>query len=394
MSRRLLARVRSRALAACLTAGLLVPGLLALNASAAADPNQIPPPPALTARAYLMVDHNSGRVLASLNENEKLDPASITKLMTAYAVFRSVRDKRIGIEDPVLIGEAAWRTGGSRSFVDLGARVPLSVLLQGMIIQSGNDASVALAEHVSGSEAAFAELMNQYAKELGMTGTHYRNATGLPDPDHYTTATDILKVANAIIREFPEYYRWYSQKDFTWNGITQSNRNGLLWRDSTVDGVKTGFTDTAGYCLVSSALRDGMRLVSVVLGTASPRAREQESQTLLNYGYRFYETQLLLPAGKALSDVRLWKGEKELAGVGVQRNVWVTVPRGTAAQLKPTFTLPAQVMAPLDPAVELGKVRVTLADLTIAEAGLYPVEAVPTGSLWQQARDTVLLWFE
>ncbi len=381
-----------KSLSWCVTAWLAV-GLLA-TAAGAADPNQIPAPPALTARAYLLVDHNSGRTLAGLNENQKLDPASITKLMTAYAVFRSVRDKRIGIEDPVVISETAWRTGGSRSFVDLGDRVPLSVLLQGMIIQSGNDASVALAEHVSGSESAFADLMNQYAKELGMRDTSYRNATGLPDPEHYTTASDILKVANAIIGEFPEYYRWYSQKEFSWNGITQSNRNGLLWRDSTVDGMKTGFTDTAGYCLVSSALRDGMRLVAVVLGTDSPSGRERESQTLLNYGYRFYETRLLLPAGKALSETRVWKGEEQLAGIGVKRDVWVTVPRGTASLLKPTFTLPAQVLAPLDPSVELGKVRVSLADRTVAEAGLYPVKAVATGSLWQQARDSVLLWFE
>lgn len=374
-------------------AGLLTMALWA-NAASAADPNQIPAPPALAAQAYLLVDHNSGRSLASLNENQRLDPASITKLMTAYAVFRSIKDKRIGLEDTVVISETAWRTGGSRSFVDLGDRVPVSVLLQGMIIQSGNDASVALAEHVSGSESAFADLMNQYAKELGMRDTQYRNATGLPDPEHYTTASDILKVANAIIREFPTYYRWYSQKEFTWNGITQSNRNGLLWRDSTVDGMKTGFTDTAGYCLVSSALRDGMRLVAVVLGTDSPRGRELESQTLLNYGYRFYETKLLLPAGKALREARVWKGEQQLAGIGVNRDIWVTVPRGTADQLKPTFTLPVQLVAPLDPSIELGKVRVSLADRTIAEASLYPVKPVATGSLWQRARDSVLLWFE
>jgi len=374
-------------------AGLLAMALMA-NAASAADPNQVPAPPTLAAKAYLLQDHNSGRTLAALNENQKLDPASITKLMTAYAVFRSIRDQRIGLEDPVVISETAWRTGGSRSFVDLGDRVPLSVLLQGMIIQSGNDASVALAEHVSGSESAFADLMNQYAKELGMRDTQYRNATGLPDPEHYTTASDILKVANAIISEFPQYYRWYSQKEFLWNGITQSNRNGLLWRDSTVDGMKTGFTDTAGYCLVSSALRDGMRVVAVVLGTDSPRARERESQTLLNYGYRFYETKLLLAAGKPLSEVRVWKGQQPLAGVGVNRDIWVTIPRGTGDQIKPTFTLPAQVLAPLDPAVALGKVRVTLANETIAEAGLYPVAPLATGSLWQQGRDTVLLWFE
>ncbi|MEO7385935.1 MAG: D-alanyl-D-alanine carboxypeptidase family protein [Gammaproteobacteria bacterium] len=379
-----------------LTTGLAAT-LLALLAAApvqAADPNQVPPPPAIAARAYLLVDHNSGRTLASLNENQRLDPASITKLMTAYAVFRSIKEKRIGLEDPVVVSESAWRTGGSRSFVNLGDRVPVSALIQGMIIQSGNDASVALAEHVSGSESAFADLMNQYAKELGMTGTSYRNATGLPDPEHYTTATDIIKLANAIVREFPDYYRWYSQKEFTWNGITQSNRNGLLWRDSTVDGMKTGFTDTAGYCLVSSALRDGMRLVSVVLGTASATARERESQTLLNYGYRFYETRKVLPAGTALTEARVWKGETELVDVGVRRELWITVPRGTADQLKPTYTLPAQLMAPLDPSTELGKVRVTLGDRTLAEVGLFPLKPVATGSLWQQGRDWVLLWFE
>ena len=379
-------------LSQCL-AGFLSVAMLAHTASAA-DPNQIPAPPEVSAKAYLLVDHNSGRTLASLNENQKLDPASITKLMTAYAVFRSIKDKRIGLEDPVVISETAWRTGGSRSFVDVGDRVPLSVLLQGMIIQSGNDASVALAEHVSGSESAFADLMNQYAKELGMRDTHYRNATGLPDPEHYTTASDILKVANAIITEFPQYYRWYSQKEFTWNGITQSNRNGLLWRDATVDGMKTGHTDTAGYCLVSSALRDGMRLVAVVLGTNSPSSRERDSATLLNYGYRFYETKKLFAAGKSLSEVRVWKGDQQLAGLGANRDIWVTVPRGTADQLKTAFTLPTRLIAPLDSKIELGKVRVTLADQTVAEAGLYPIAPVAAGSLWQQARDTVLLWFE
>jgi len=363
-------------------------------AAEAADPNAVPPPPAIAARAYLLVDHNSGRTLAALNETERLDPASITKLMTAYAIFRSIRDKRIGLEDPVLISEAAWRTGGSRSFVDLGDRVPLSVLLQGMIIQSGNDASVALAEHVSGTEPAFADLMNQYARELGMRDTSYRNSTGLPDPEHYTTAADILKLANAIIREFPEYYRWYSQKEFTWNGITQSNRNGLLWRDSTVDGMKTGFTEAASYCLVSSAARDGMRLVAVVLGTDSPTARERESQALLNYGYRFFETKKILTAGQRLAEARVWKAETELVDVGVRRDVWVTVPRGKAGRLEPAVTLPDQLMAPLDPGKELGKVRVALGGATVAEVPLYPLKPVATGSLWQQGRDTVLLWFE
>ncbi len=374
-------------------AGLLASAVLAGTAGAA-DPNQVPAPPELGARAYILVDHHSGRVLASRNEDERLDAASITKLMTAYVVFRSIRDRRVGLDDAVLISETAWRTGGSRSFLDVGTRIPLSVLLEGMIIQSGNDASVALAEHVAGSESAFADLMNQYARELGMTNTSYRNATGLSEPDHYTSASDIVKVGSAIIREFPDYYRWYSQKELVWNGIKQSNRNGLLWRDSTVDGMKTGFTDAAGYCLVSSALRDGMRLMAVVLGTKSFNDRERESQTLLNYGFRFYETRRVLTAGEALSEVRVWKGEREMAGVGVQQDVWATVPRGFADQLQTTLSVPPLIMAPLDPARELGKAQVTLAGQTVAEAGLFPVTAVADGSLWQQARDTVLLWFE
>jgi len=367
--------------------------LLAAGALAAA-PLQIPPPPAVGAKAYIVADHASGKVIASLNENERLDPASITKLMTAYAVFRAIRDQRIGLEDPVTISETAWRTGGSRSFIDLGSQVPVSVLLQGMIVQSGNDASVALAEHVAGSESAFADLMNQYAKELGMTGTSYRNATGLPDPEHYTTAADILKVANAIISEFPEFYKWYSQKEFSWNGITQSNRNGLLWRDSTVDGMKTGFTETAGYCLVSSALRDKMRLVSVVLGTDSPSARERDSQTLLNYGFRFYQSAQVLTAGKPLAEVRVWKAGVDLVNLGARQDVWVTIPRGAVDSLKTVPSVPPQLIAPLEPGREVGKVQVRLEDQVVAEAPLYPLAAVPDGSLWQQARDTVLLWFE
>jgi D-alanyl-D-alanine carboxypeptidase (penicillin-binding protein 5/6) len=374
--------------AVCCLLALLTTGTLA------AAPPQVPAPPAVGAKAYIVADHRSGKVIASLRENERLDPASITKLMTAYVVFRAIRDQRIGLDDPVTISETAWRTGGSRSFIDLGSQVPVSVLLQGMIIQSGNDASVALAEHVAGSESAFADLMNQYAKELGMTGSSYRNATGLPDPEHYTTAADILKVANAIISEFPEFYKWYSQKEYSWNGITQSNRNGLLWRDSTVDGMKTGFTETAGYCLVASALRDNMRLVSVVLGTESPSAREKDSQTLLNYGFRFYQTTPVLTAGKPLVEARVWKAGVDLASLGARDDVWVTIPRGAVDQLKTVPSVPPRLIAPLEPGQAVGQVEVRLEDQVVAKAPLYPLAAVAEGSLWQQARDTVLLWLE
>jgi D-alanyl-D-alanine carboxypeptidase (penicillin-binding protein 5/6) len=382
-----------RTLSRVLASLLWLTGLTTTMAQGA-DNLQIPAPPALSAKAYILVDHTSGQKLAGLKENERLDPASITKLMTAYAVFRNVKNKRIGLEDPVTISETAWRTGGSRSFIDLGSQVPVSVLLQGMIIQSGNDASVALAEHVAGSESAFADLMNQYAKELGMKDTSYRNATGLSDPEHYTTAADIIKVANAIISEFPEHYHWYSQKEYSWNGITQSNRNGLLWRDSTVDGMKTGHTDTAGYCLVSSALRDGMRLVAVVLGTDSPAARERDSHTLLNYGYRFWETKRILVAGQSLNESRVWKGESELVDIGVNQDVWATLPRGSAGQISSKLSLPTQLIAPLDLAKALGTVNLSLDSKPIAEAKLYPLKPVPAGSLWQQGRDTVLLWLE
>ena len=382
-----------RTLSRVLVSLLWLTGLTATVAQSA-DSLQIPAPPAISAKAYMLMDQSSGQTLVSLNENQRLDPASITKLMTAYVVFRSIKSKRIGLEDPVTISETAWRTGGSRSFIDLGSQVPVSVLLQGVIVQSGNDASVALAEHVAGSESAFADLMNQYAKELGMKDTSYRNATGLPDPEHYTTAADILRIASAIIREFPEYYHWYSQKEFSWNGITQSNRNGLLWRDSTVDGMKTGHTDSAGYCLVSSAMRDGMRLVAVVLGTDSPTARERDSQTLLNYGYRFWETKRILTAGQSLKELRVWKGESELVNIGVNQDVWATLPRGSGAQISSKLSLPTQLIAPLDTKTALGKVLLSVGDKQIAEASLYPLKPVPTGSLWQQGRDTVLLWME
>jgi D-alanyl-D-alanine carboxypeptidase (penicillin-binding protein 5/6) len=355
---------------------------------------EVPPAPPIAAKAFILVDHQSGKVLAQQAENERLDPASITKLMTAYAIFRSIKDGRIGLEDPVTISETAWRTGGSRSFIDVGAQVPLSVLLQGMIIQSGNDASVALAEHVSGSEAAFAVLMNQYARELGLRNTSYRNGTGLSEPEHYTSAADIALLANAIIREFPEYYRWYSQKEFTWNGITQPNRNGLLFRDPSVDGMKTGFTENAGYCLVSSAMRDQMRLVSVVLGTESAVARERESQALLNYGFRFYETRLLVPAGKAISEARVWKGETETADIGINRDLWLTLPRGAADRLQQRFELPSPLLAPLDPAIALGTLKVSLAEQVVAESPLYALSPVPAGSFVQQAWDSMMLWFE
>ena len=257
----------------------------------------IPKAPDVNARAYILVDHFSGRVLAEDKADEREEPASLTKLMTSYAVFKALRENRLKLTDPVTISEHAWRSEGSRTFVQVGTTIPAEILIKGMIVQSGNDATIALAEKIGGTESAFAELMNEYAKRLGMKATHFVNADGLPDPNHYTTARDMAILANALITEFPEYYPWYSIHEFTWNNIKQQNRNGLLYRDPTVDGMKTGHTDSAGFCLVTSAKRNDMRLVSVVMGSSSIKAREDASSALLNYGYTFYETGQVMKAG-------------------------------------------------------------------------------------------------
>lgn len=368
---------------------ILITPPLALQAQVAA-----PSPPAINAKGYLLIDFNSGHVLASKNPNERLDPASITKLMTAYAVFRAIKSGQLSLEDEVLVSEKAWRTPGSRMFIEVGNRVPVELLLPGMIIQSGNDASVALAEHVAGTEASFAEIMNQLAAELGMVNTHYQNSTGLPAEDHYTSAADIARLASALISEFPDYYRWYSQKQFTYNGITQGNRNALLWRDETVDGMKTGYTESAGYCLVSSAERDDMRLIAVVLGTKSPAARANESQALLNFGFRFFETPLLWAKDEVIENVRVWKGTEEATSLVVTEPVYATIPRGALDTLETTTTIPGQIIAPVVATQSIGTVAASIGGETVATASLYSSKSIDEGSLAQIAWDEVLLWFE
>jgi D-alanyl-D-alanine carboxypeptidase (penicillin-binding protein 5/6) len=355
---------------------------------------QVPTPPELNARGYILVDHFSGQVLASKNENERLDPASITKLMTAYAAFRALREGGITLQDEVLVSEKAWRTAGSRMFIEVNTRVTVDDLLHGMIIQSGNDASVALAEFLAGTEETFAQLMNQYALELGMVNTQYQNSTGLPAKDHFTSAADIARLGNAIISEFPEYYPLYSQREFTYNSITQKNRNALLWRDPSVDGMKTGMTDAAGYCLVSSAARDDMRLVAVVLGTKSPTARANDSQALLNYGFRFFETRLLYSAGGSVAEARVWKGDAESIRIGLKNDLYVTIPRGSYEQIETKMDLPDQLIAPVDAEDQLGVVRVNLAEEMLAERNLLALNTIYEGSIWERARDSVLMWFE
>jgi D-alanyl-D-alanine carboxypeptidase (penicillin-binding protein 5/6) len=353
-----------------------------------------PSPPKLAAKGYLLIDFKSGRALGSMNQDERLDPASITKLMTAYAVFRAIKSGQINLDDEVQVSEKAWRTPGSRMFIEVGTRVSVELLLPGMIIQSGNDASVALAEHVAGTEATFAEVMNQLAAELGMTNTHYVNSTGLPAENHYTSATDISILATALIREFPDYYRWYSQKQFSYNGISQGNRNALLWRDESVDGMKTGYTESAGYCLVSSAERDGMRLIAVVLGTDSPAARASESQALLNYGFRFYETQLLWEQGEIIGSARIWKGAEENIELLIKDSVYVTIAKGTGDQLETNVEIPDKLMAPVLQTTPVARATASIGGETVATTDLYSSIAVPEGSLMQTSWDEVLLWFE
>jgi D-alanyl-D-alanine carboxypeptidase (penicillin-binding protein 5/6) len=354
----------------------------------------VPAPPKVAASGYLLMDFNSGRLLAEENAVQRLEPASLTKIMTTYVVLREIKNGNLRLDDQVLISEKAWRTAGSRMFIEVGKKITVEELLKGMIIQSGNDASVALAEHIGGSEEVFAEMMNSQARRLGMTNTHFVNSTGLPHEDHYTTAEDIARVSRATIVEFPDHYPWYAVKEYTFNNIKQYNRNKLLWRDESVDGVKTGHTESAGYCLVASAKRGDMRLISVVMGTSSENARAKESQSLLNYGFRFFETHRLYGADEALNKVRVWKGEKEELAVGVTEDLFVTIPRRQYKNLKAEMTVNSKVNAPVTKGQQLGVVKVTLEGEPVTEVPLVALHDVAEGGLWQRATDSVLLWFE
>ena len=362
-------------------------------ATAPAPATPLPPPPEIKARSFILMDATSGRVLAGLDPDSRQEPASLTKLMTAYGVFRALHEGRIKLTDMVTISEHAWRQEGSRMFIEVGKQVSVDNLIQGMIVQSGNDATVALAEHVAGTEPTFVQMMNAYAKQLGMAGSHFMNAAGMPDPNHYMTARDAATLARAVINQFPGYYKWYSQKEFTWNGITQQNRNGLLWRDPTVDGVKTGHTETAGYCLVASSKRDGMRLVSVVLGTDSMKAREDASAALLGYGYNFYETKRVYAAGQPLTTARVWKGAQSEAGLALHSDLYVTGQRGHIGSVRAEFELPAHLVAPLTTSAAVGKVKVVVDGQPVATYDLYPAQDVAAGGIFRRALDTMRLWF-
>ncbi|MBT8132592.1 MAG: D-alanyl-D-alanine carboxypeptidase [Gammaproteobacteria bacterium] len=354
----------------------------------------VPAPPPVPGSSYILVDFNSGHEIAGKNTDDRLEPASITKLMTAYISFSAIANGNLALDEQVTVSNKAYRAVGSRMFIEERKRVSVEDLLQGMIIQSGNDASIALAEHIAGSEETFAQLMNQYAERLGLSGTHYQNATGLPGDEHYSTPRDIAILALALIRDFPEYYRWYSVKEFTYNGITQHNRNTLLWRDDSVDGIKTGYTESAGYCLAASAERNGTRLVSVVMGTATEKARADATQALLNYGFRFYETHSLYEEKTAITSTKVWKGASQEVQLGVHEKIFVTIPRGHYDSLSAEMDLSTLILAPLTQDSEVGTIRISLGDEVIRTAPLYPLEAVATGGFFRRAVDEVMLWFE
>jgi D-alanyl-D-alanine carboxypeptidase (penicillin-binding protein 5/6) len=361
-------------------------------AAAAAATVHIPTAPQVDARSYLVVDYRTDKTLAAKDPEARMEPASLTKLMTAYIVFGELAAGKLKLDQPVTVSEHAWRSEGSRTFIELGKPVSVQDLILGMIVQSGNDATIALAERVAGTEETFAQLMNSQATRLGMTGTHFENSSGLPSPQHYTTARDMALLAIAMIRDYPQYYKYYSIREFEHNGIKQQNRNGLLEKDPTVDGLKTGHTDSAGFCLVTSALRDGMRLVSVVLGSTSMKARENASAALLNYGFTFYDTRLIVKAGTALASARVWKADRSPLELGLNDDLYLTLPRGEA-DVKTAVDVQPRLIAPLSRDANLGSLRVLSGSQVLATAALHPLRAVASGGWWRRLIDTIHLWF-
>lgn len=377
----------SRTTLLSLLAGLL---LAASGLSPAQSP--VPAAPSVGATSYVLVDYHSDTLVAELDADARVEPASITKLMTSYVVFSEIAEGNMSLSDEVLISEKAWRTEGSRMFIEVGTRVTVEELLKGVIIQSGNDASVALAEFVGGTEDVFADMMNEAARKLGMTNTHYVNATGLPHPEQYTTARDVARLSDALISQFPDFYNWYSEREYTYNGIRQHNRNRLLWRDPSVDGLKTGHTESAGYCLVTSALRDGMRLISVVMGTDSEEARATASQALLNYGFRFFETYQLYEAGDELSVEPVWKGAADDVSLGVDSDLFVTIPRGRYDALEARLEVNGTLTAPLASGEEVGRLVISLDDEDLADRPLVALDAVEQAGFFGRSIDGFRLW--
>ena len=372
---------------------ILVLSLTIFAGQASAQSVLIPSPPQIAGSSWVLMDPLSGRVIMEHNSDERLPPASLTKMMTAYIVERELDEGRIAMTDMVPISVKAWRTEGSRTFVREGTTVPVETLLKGVIVQSGNDASVALAEYIAGSESAFVDIMNQQAKALGMENTRFQNATGLPAENHYSTAKDMAILAQAIIEDYPENYPLYAEKHFTYNNIRQPNRNTLLWRDDSVDGLKTGHTEEAGYCLVASAKRDQTRLIATVMGTSSADARAQEVQKMLNYGFRYYETERLFRGGQELVESQVWGGEQDQVSVGMPEDVFVTIPRGSREQLESVVDLDSVIKAPIKVGDELGRVKVTLDGETLVDEPVLALTDVQEGGLFKRLWDAIKLFF-
>ena len=356
-----------------------------------------PSPPVLNAKSYILIDVNSGKIIAEKNSDEKLPPASLTKMMTLYVISNALNNGQIHLTDNVRISRDAWKTGGSRMFVKEGQQVPIEDLLKGIIVDSGNDACVAMAEHLGGSEPGFAEIMNQQAQDLGMKNSHFTDSTGLPDSNLYTTAKDLAILGRALIGNYPQYYHWYKQKWFTYNGIRQPNRNRLLWRDSQVDGVKTGHTNDAGYCLVSSAKRDNMRLLAVVMGSPTESARADDSERLLNYGFRFFETHELYKAGQTITEMPIYKGKLSNLSVGVRENQYVTIPNGQYQRLSINTKVPKNIQAPISKGQQVGEMVIQFDNNIIGSYPLYALQEVPRGGIFKRMKDSIRLtlrgWF-
>lgn len=394
-------------LSALAVSGLVFAQALPPNPSAQVPPKPtaipipqapMPPPPTFDAHSWVLMDYTSGQILASSNPDKREEPASLTKIMTEYVVDAELAAGKVHMGDPVFISEHAWKAGGastdgSTSFLAVNSKVPLKDLLYGMIIQSGNDAAIALAEHVAGSEETFAGLMNAYAQRLGMSHTHFVNASGYPVPDHYSTARDIAILSRALIHDFPADYKISAIKEFQWNGITQHNRNTLLWRDSSVDGIKTGHTAEAGFCLDASAQRGNARMIAVVMGAPTDRARADDAMALLEYGFRFYETHNLYASGKPLVAPRLWKGEANTLPLGLMQDAVVTIPRGKYADLKATLDMPARLVAPFTQGQRVGTLHVTLDGKPVLDAPLVVLHDAPQGGFFKRLWDAILLWF-
>jgi D-alanyl-D-alanine carboxypeptidase (penicillin-binding protein 5/6) len=358
------------------------------------NPIITPAPPSVNAKGYILIDVNSGKIIAEKNSEEKLPPASLTKIMTLYVTSNALKLGQIHLTDMVRVSREAWQTGGSRMFVKEGQQVSIEDLLKGIIVDSGNDACVAIAEHLGGSEAGFAEMMNFQAKQLGMNNTHFTDSTGLPNKDLYTTAKDLAILGRALIHNFPEYYHWYNQKWFTFNGIRQANRNRLLWRDNQVDGVKTGHTDEAGFCLVSSAKHGDMRILAVLLGSPNDASRADDSERLLNYGFRFFETHQLYKPGEKVGEIPVYKGTQRAIQAGLNNGLFVTIPAGQYQHLSINTNIPKYLQAPLKKGDKLGEVVVKFDNNIVATEALHALNDSPVGGVWTRFKDGIRLMYK